>query len=396
MLLPLDSKALIGGAHVARAFIQAYHLVYAQIALDLSISLASPDFARLLPDADLLQQGAQLPQLLWEFVGFEDALQNLLLGVEPAFTIEGVCREMPDGSVTYLDFQVMPIDSENPGAGLLLIVEDVTHSCELKQRVAQDRNELRLAQRALEEANQELDRLGRFKSFVISMAAHDMRSPLGVIMLYIDILRQELGASATPKLVYGLDMILSQVNWLRGLIYDLLSLEQAEQGRLLVNLETFNLNELVPNVLSGFQAMAAVDRIELNLYLPAEPVLLKADPERIKQVISNLLSNALKYSPEAGQVSLNLCQEAGYAVLDVSDTGRGMDANQIENLFRPYYRASEPERSRMMGIGLGLFIARTLVEMHHGTITVSSQPGHGTTFTVRLPLSQPSDGNPIR
>jgi len=172
-------------------------------------------------------------------------------------------------------------------------------------------------------------------------------------------------------------------------------MEQAEQGKLLINLEPFNLNELVLNVLTGFQAMAAADRIDLALQVPAKPVLLTADPERIKQVISNLLSNALKYTPEDGRVSLNLRQEAGQAVLDVSDTGRGMDASQVESLFRPYYRAGAPEKSRMMGIGLGLFIARTLVEIHHGTITVSSQPGHGTTFTVRLPLSQPSDKNPI-
>jgi signal transduction histidine kinase len=391
MLPPFNSEALVLGAHAAQAFIQTHHIAYAQITPDLHIGLASGNLGGLLAEPAQFYRDPPLSELLDEFVGAEDVLQAILKGVEPSYNLEHVNRDLPDGSIMYLNFRVLPLDDHNPGDGLLLIIEDVSDFDRLKQLIVQDRNELRLAKGDLENANQELEHLSGFKSFMVSMAAHDLRNAFNVIMLYTGILRGNLAPDCPQDQRHSLDVIDSEVEWLGMLFNNLLSMDQVEKGKLPIRFSQFNLNELLQNVLADLEILATVGELQLTLKVDQEAITIEADPERIKQVVYNLVGNAIKYTPKGGRVQVSLSQAGQQLVLRVNDTGKGMSTAQIDHLFQPYYRTEEAEKSAIPGSGQGLFIARTLVEAHHGTIEAASQIGQGTTLTVHLPMHQPEE-----
>ncbi|HVM70864.1 MAG TPA: HAMP domain-containing sensor histidine kinase [Anaerolineales bacterium] len=391
MLPPFNSEALVLGAQAARAFIQTHRIAYAQITPDLKIGLASDNLHALLAEPAGLSQHRSLSECLDEFVGAEDILHAILTGAEPSYSLEHVNRDLPDGSIMYLNFRILPLDEHNPSDGLLLVIEDVSDFDRLKQAIVQDRNELRLAKVALENANQELESLNRFKSFMLSMAAHDLRNAFNVIMIYSGILRGDPKPDNPHLHRHSLDMIDSEVEWLGMLFNNLLSMDQIEKARLPIQFSKCNLSALLQNILANLEILASVGELQINFKVDQEPFTIEADPERIKQVANNLVGNAIKYTPKGGRVEISLRQTGGRAELKVSDTGKGMNAAQIDHLFHPYYRTNEAEKSTIPGSGLGLFIARTLVEAHHGTIEVASQVGQGTTFTVYLPLRQPRE-----
>jgi signal transduction histidine kinase len=130
-------------------------------------------------------------------------------------------------------------------------------------------------------------------------------------------------------------------------------------------------------------------RHQLELHLPAEPLVLKGDALRLEQVVANLVQNALKYSPGGGVVTIVVEQQAAGVALTVSDQGIGIPAEALPRLFTPYYRAPNTAAAQIAGLGIGLFVVREIVERHGGAISVASVEGQGSTFTVRLPLSPP-------
>lgn len=126
--------------------------------------------------------------------------------------------------------------------------------------------------------------------------------------------------------------------------------------------------------------------MSLALDLPETPLVIQSDQDHIRRIVYNLLSNAVRHTPEGGRIQVAGRLEAEAVVLQVTDTGPGMTGTQLAHLFQPYYRTEEARRSSFAGAGLGLFIVKHLVEAHAGHIRVDSQPGQGTTFTVHLPL----------
>jgi signal transduction histidine kinase len=372
-------------ARAAGVFTQSRRLAYAHVAPDLTVAQVSPNFAALAADPGAPIEGRPLPDLLWEFVGAEDALRAILRGDEPAFALEQVNRELPDGAPAYLTFQVLPLDFDQPGTGLLLIVEDVTGAGRLQQRLAQDRNELRLLQTQLSRANAELQHLNRFKSFMISMVAHDLRSPLTTIEGYASMLFEAAANGQPIDREYAMS-ILVQTRRINQMILNLLNLDQIEQGRLALAPVACDLSELAHEAATAFEAMAVLRRLALSVEAAGEPLAIRADPERLRQALHNLIGNALKYTPEGGRVRLVTRRDGDDAIAQVIDTGPGMEQAELDNLFQPYYRTDEARKSQIVGTGLGLYIVKMLVEAHSGRVEVSSRPGQGTTFTIRLPL----------
>ena len=392
---PFNTDAIVLAAYVARAFIQSHRLAYAEILPGLRLGMTSPNFSALLDQPWLSTQDLTLPELLCEFVGAEATIQAIFDGTEPGYTIERVNRILPDGSTIYLNFYVLPMDPQNPSNGLLLLIEDVTGYGNLEQHLNQSRNELRLAQTALLSANQELERLSRFKSFMISMAAHDMRSFLGVIMLYVDIQRRDMLTDNKEKQSQNLDIIYRQVRLMSDIFDNLLSMDQAERGKLSLRLNPCDIQVVLRSAVNNLQVLASDKDLQLTLEMPEPQLLLVADSARIKQIIYNLVGNAIKYTHEGGSVHVSLSRDGEQAVLSVKDDGQGMSADQIARLFQPFYRTQEAEDSSVTGSGLGLYITRILVEAHHGTIEVASQVNQGSTFTVRLPLRQPGEADEL-
>lgn len=385
---PIDRIML--AAQAATIFTRTHRLAYAHIGPDLTITHVSPDFEQLADDPAAPLEGQPLLDCLWAFVGSEDDLQAVLRDDLNEVVLEQINRQRPDGSIAYLTYRVTRLAADR-AAGLLLVVEDVTEASQLQQHVTQDRNELRLVQAQLNRANAELQRLNRFKSFVLSMAAHDLRSPLTVMLGYADLLLKALDRGLPPSRD-DLATILAQANRLNQMISNLLNLDQIERGQLVVRPVECSLHDLVRDVIELVSAMAAMKALTFTADLPLNPIVIWADPDRVRQILQNVIGNAVKYTPDGGAVQIQARSDDRQAIVQVSDTGPGLTPEQIAHLFQPYYRTDEARDSQIEGSGLGLFIVKTLVDAQHGDISVESEVEHGTTFSVRLPLASAQNG----
>lgn len=383
---PLNLDPILLAAHVAQTVRVAQRFAYAQISPDFRILQASPKFLDLIDPPVAQPMGMFVENLLDEMFGTKEMMAAVLQGDIPHFRLEYINRPQPDGSIVYLTFHITPMDETKPQRGLLLLVEDTTESGRLQQRLIQDRNELQLLQDKLAKANKELQQLNQIKSLFLSMAAHDLRTPLTVIKLQVETLLRQISPHPAGSSTSGLDVIRAQADKLERLINDLLDLERLEQGQLVLNLEPFVLNDLVNEVVKSMQALVQRARQKVRVGMPT-PITMRADTMRLWQILYNLISNAIKYTGEQGEIAIVGQQVEQEVVLYISDNGKGMTADQVERLFQPFYRTQEAVESSISGTGLGLYIVKVLVEAHNGRIEVNSQPGYGTTFTLYLPLN---------
>ncbi len=380
-------------ARVMGIYASANKLAYLEVTPSLTIKSFSPNVKEVLGIDEVAIKDQSLAEVLCEFIGSEDVLSNLLSGKQPEYLIEQVNREQPDGTMRYYTLRIIPLTVESPKNGLFVIIEDVTNSSILHQQLVQERNELRLVQGELARTNEALEQLNRFKSFLISMASHDLRSPLTTIGGYAELLVEEW-----PEIDLQqhnmLSIIRSQTDQLNQMLTALLDLDQIEQGKLTIKPIYCDLSALVAKEVLSQQPLSERRGQKVDIELPDKPVHIEADPNRIRQVIQNLLANAIKYTPRGKQIVCSLkvdqAQNPAQATLQIADTGRGMTEEEQKSLFEIYYRTKEARLSKVSGRGLGLFIVKTLVEAHHGQIQVDSEVGKGTTFTVHMPIRQPN------
>jgi len=372
----------------ARLFAAAHVLAYARLTPDLVIVQASPNFADLLAIGADAVVGRPLTEVAWEFVGVEAELAAVARGARAPFRLSRINRERPDGALRYLNFTLTAFDEDGAAPGLLLLVEDATVATRLEQQVMQDRNELRLTQAALARANAELERLNAFKSFLLKMVAHDLRSPLSAVQSYIELSLEEPAAQAEPALLRHLQLVSVMAERIDRLIDDLLDLDQLERGQLRLQLQPCDLPAVLQAVAVEFAALLRFRGLSLDVHWPDDLPLVSADPLRLFQIFYNLLNNAIKYTPDGGMIRLMGRAEAGRVRVTLTNTGRGLSAAQLANLFRLYYRVEESRQSKIAGTGLGLYIVKALVEAHGGTVEASSKPGEEVTFTVALPACE--------
>ena len=212
--------------------------------------------------------------------------------------------------------------------------------------------------------------------------AHDLRNPLSALKMSAALVTS--GRPLTEeRMQKTMALVRRQVARLDRMVGDLLDATRIEAGRFELQLEERDARELVREVAELYQGGASQD---LQVQLPEEPVPLSCDPARLEQVLHNLLNNALKYSPTGSRVDLSVVREGDEAVLSVVDRGIGMSAEDLRHLFMPFRRASRA-REKAPGVGIGLSVARRIIEAHGGRIEVDSRPGVGSTFRVRLPLA---------
>ena len=382
---PFNLDPIVLAAHVAKAYNSTHQLAYAHLSPELKVLQISPNFLSLLHTPGIEVVGQPIANVLWEFVGAENVLNDVLHGMQPNYQLDQVHREQKDGTLSYLSFRVSAVRQYDPSSGLLLLIEDTTEYGRLQQDLVQDRNELRLLQKKLEQANKELTELNQMKSLFLSMAAHDLQTPLTAIFGYSDLLLNGIGASSPEQQEEFLETIRAQANRLSRLVTDFLDLDQIEQGTLdIVPMECL-LNEIITEVVNVVRIEAQMRDITLDLELPSEPLLLMADPDKLHQVLYNLIGNALKYTMSGGSIRIETSQAIEEISIAISDSGLGMSQEQLSNLFTLYYRTEEATQRRIKGKGLGLYIVKSLVEAHNGRIEVTSEPNVGTTFTVVLP-----------
>jgi signal transduction histidine kinase len=246
-------------------------------------------------------------------------------------------------------------------------------------------NELANLQRDLARKNAELARLNEQQNRFLGMAAHDLRSPLSVIQSYSEFLRDEAAEALEEEQREFVDAILDASRFMLSLIDDLLDVAQIEAGTLRLELGETDLAELVRHNLVLNRVLAARKDIRVELTALDAPVLMSVDARKIQQVLNNLIGNAIKYSHPGSAVSVTVQAEPDKVRIAVRDEGQGIATADIPLLFQPFSKAGKPGTSGEPSTGLGLAIVRRIVEGHGGDISVESQSGKGTVFTVTLP-----------
>jgi signal transduction histidine kinase len=233
--------------------------------------------------------------------------------------------------------------------------------------------------------NELADRLARRReeqlAFLASIA-HDLRNPMTALSLALATVRPDEPLPAEEKIRRIFDVMAHQTGRLRRMVGDLLDTAAIEAGRLDLHLETADLRPQIEEVVALYRE-AAPER-EIEVALPSTPVPVHADTTRIQQVLENLLSNALKYSPDRSKVRLSLEVAAGDVCVSVTDQGIGIPEAEQPHVFEPFRRTSA-SREGYPGAGLGLAVVRNIVAAHGGGLELESEPGKGTTFRVHLP-----------
>jgi signal transduction histidine kinase len=221
----------------------------------------------------------------------------------------------------------------------------------------------------------------------VSSVSHELRTPLASILGYLDVLLEgELGEMA-PEQTEFVRIVDENARRLLSLINDLLTLSGIEGGRMLLRPEPTDLRPLVERYVLDLEVAAAEKGLDLSVLLPADELVVQVDPERIGQVVTNLVANAVKFSERGGDVRVELRREAGQAVLSVADAGIGIPAADSDRLFQRFFRARNATDAAIPGTGLGLAICKGIVDAHGGDIVVESQAGEGTTVRVYLPMT---------
>jgi signal transduction histidine kinase len=251
------------------------------------------------------------------------------------------------------------------------------------------RAEAEAIQRLLTEQNDQLRELDRMKDEFVSLVSHELRTPLTSIRGYVELLLEEAdGLSGEQKRF--LSVVDRNSERLLHLVGDLLFLAQVDAGRLAIDFEELDLSEVVRHSVEGARPVAQAQEIELNASV-APGTAVVGDRARLGQVLDNLISNALKFTPAGGRVSVALADSGGRATIEVADTGLGIAADEQSRLFDRFFRSSRATESAIPGTGLGLTITKAIVDGHGGEITVASEEGAGTTIRVQIP-TQPASG----
>lgn len=235
--------------------------------------------------------------------------------------------------------------------------------------------------------NAELQQANRAKSQFLSMVSHELKTPLTSIIAFSNRLSKKLGPSLEDRESRQLDAVARNGRQLNGLIEDLLDVSAAESGQLKLSFEKLQLDQLIEQSVDLSQPLMDAKSQSLSIEnLPAQSVEITGDMGRLQQVVTNLLSNASKYSPENAKITLRVDHPDSAVELSVADQGIGISEEDMKMLFSAFFRTSNAVSSGAPGTGLGLVVVRSIVEGHGGQIDVKSEIGHGSTFTVKLPL----------
>jgi len=229
----------------------------------------------------------------------------------------------------------------------------------------------------------ELEQQHELRRRAMADIAHELRTPLSVLQIDLESIEDGLTAP-TPEVVAGLKQ---EVALLNSLVGDLRTLSLAESGELRLDIQPVEVRELVENTVARMCGAAQDKKIALSTDLPDRRLLVAGDTQRLTQVLLNLLSNALRYTPIEGRITVTARQVADRIQVSVQDTGEGIPDDELAFVFERFYRTDRARSRETGGSGLGLTIARSLVEAHGGRIWAQSQEGAGSTFTFSMPAS---------
>jgi len=243
----------------------------------------------------------------------------------------------------------------------------------------------------LEESIQELRKLDEIKSEFVSVASHELRTPLAAIKNAVQLILTGKTGAINETQVKFLSMAERNINRLMSILNDLLSLSRIESGKMTMKFEDLDLRSLIEFIHSSFKPQTDGKSIRLRMELPPEVPAVYGDREKLEQVLTNLVGNAFKFTPEGGEIVISAKPYDGNGsrmAVSVKDTGTGIPADQLDKIFEKFHQVEGSLQRSVGGTGLGLAIAKGLVEAHQGKIFVESEVGKGSLFTFTLPISQ--------
>ena len=375
--------------------LQHHHIAYALTDRDLKITQIEGDL-QLLHSTNESCMGWSLLDIAPELIGTELQIAAIFNGEEEWLEVPVVQRDFGMQGRGYVNLSVTALkDDTDTIIGLLYFVENITDIGRMEQRLTQQRNELSLLQTrlerqntALEAANAELKELDNLKSKFVSIAAHELRTPLSSISGFVEMLLDgDFGQLTTDQQKY-LGIVQRSSIRLLNITNSLLDITQIATGRIELIMQPTDILGLMETIATDFQPM--LDEKGQVLMLDAAPNVSYAlcDPVRATQILTNLVSNASKYTPAEGQIQIRLGQaeEEGFLQIAVADNGIGIPEADQPRLFDTFFRAGNVTEVDANGAGLGLNITASLVELHGGKIWFDSVVNQGTTFYVTLPV----------
>jgi signal transduction histidine kinase len=304
-----------------------------------------------------------------------------------ADTFRKVLEKAPGVPVVILsgqDDEALAMKALHQGVQDYLVKGDITSAhLERVMRYAIERQALL---RSLEMSrHQQLE----FKNQFLSHVSHELRTPLTCIHQFVTILLDGLAGEINADQRYHLGTVLNSVHQLRAMIRDLLEATRAESGKIRIDPRCITIGDLVQQAISMMAATAKEKQVGLEVGLDSRIPFVYADPDRVLQVLINLIDNGIKFTPPEGSVLVKACiveADPNMVYVSVSDTGCGIGSEAKAMIFERLYQDPNSVDNNRSGLGLGLFIAKELVELHSGKIWVASEIGNGSTFSFTLPL----------
>ncbi len=285
----------------------------------------------------------------------------------------------PDGVDNYVSTTKIPhFDSRGRVIGIMGVTRDITHRMQFEH--------LKEKRIRIEKKLEALEELNKIKSEFVSAVSHELRTPLAIIKQLLALIFQEAVGPLNDKQKEVLVKATNNVERLKNIIDQLLDISRIEGKRLKLHYALVNLNDLIKESEDFFKRLAAEKNIDLIYHLPKEEINIFIDPERIVQVISNLINNAIKFTEESGKIKIEVKVLEDKVRIGVMDTGIGIAKPDLSRLFGKFVQVSHLAGAERKGVGLGLSIIKELVEKHGGEIWAESELGVGSKFYFTLPL----------
>jgi signal transduction histidine kinase/ActR/RegA family two-component response regulator len=344
------------------------------------------------------QIGDALLDLFPELIGNESVLYDIMAGHVQRLHLPHINRDDADGSTRYLTLLTLPyLDATGRIQGLVQAITDVTDQSIIEQMHVQQRNELRLLQERLNRQNIELARINaelrrahRQKDEFLAGISHEVRTPLSAILGLAELLRTQIVGPLTDDQREMVSRIEESGRHLLAVINDLLDLAKIEAGRFDLAPQMIMAHDLCRAGVRMIRELAIRKNQKIHTNLDPRVEGIYGDERRLRQALINLLSNAVKFTPPEGQIGIDLEGDPDNEVVRISvwDTGIGIAAEDMPRLFQPFSQIDNVYQRDQAGSGLGLVIVARLAELHGGGVTLVSEPGKGSRFTITLPWTR--------
>lgn len=294
--------------------------------------------------------------------------------------------EAADGLPQTLKFRF--VHDDQASQFLMLGEVDADELNGMRSQIVGMNNELANLTRELSKRKMELERLNELKNRFLGMAAHDLRNPIGIIKAYSSMVLDFFKDKLNPDQCKFLYAINRNSVYMNEMIEDLLDLSKIESGTVELNVKPASLADLISEQLEVSNIIAKNKSIEIVEDLEPDLPRVDMDRNKIRQVLDNIISNAIKYSESGTTVNVGARRGKDSVVVTISDHGQGIPEDELSRIFEPFSRGSQKTTSGEKSTGLGMAIAKRIVEAHSGCIGASSVVGEGTTVTFQLPISQ--------